>query len=198
MSPKVTAIYKTDVKNQILQAALESFSKTGYDKTRMDDIADKSGLSKGTLYLYFKSKEDLFNGICEAQIEQLRATLAEISRSEGDLTDTIASVYDKLRKMETGFEAVIFEMLAESTRNSRLREIFQSQQNEVLSAVTEVLRNLAKRGDLAKDTDFEALATGYIALYRGLSIGFPDSLARRAWNATTRAIIRGTKGSLLR
>lgn len=47
----------------ILKAALNEFSKSGVDATRMDDIAKAAGVSKGTLYLYFNSKETLFSAL---------------------------------------------------------------------------------------------------------------------------------------
>ena len=46
--------------NQILDAALEVFVKKGYAKTRMDDIVDLSGLSKGAIYHHYSSKNELF------------------------------------------------------------------------------------------------------------------------------------------
>ena len=52
-------------KIQIIDAATTVFAKFGFGKTRMEDIAQESGLSKGALYLYFKSKEDLFGDILE-------------------------------------------------------------------------------------------------------------------------------------
>ena len=58
-------MYKAEIKEKIIQAAVESFAQTGFDRTKMEDIAKRLGLSKGTLYLYFKSKEDLFLAICE-------------------------------------------------------------------------------------------------------------------------------------
>jgi len=45
-------------KNQILDAAGKVFARLGFQKTRMDDIVEESGLSKGTLYWYFKSKDE--------------------------------------------------------------------------------------------------------------------------------------------
>ena len=47
-------------KSQILDAALEVFVKKGYSETRMDDIVDKSGLSKGAIYHHYDSKKNLF------------------------------------------------------------------------------------------------------------------------------------------
>ena len=44
----------------ILKAARCVFARQGYSKTVVDDIAGQAGIAKGTLYLYFKSKEDIF------------------------------------------------------------------------------------------------------------------------------------------
>ena len=52
-------------KSQILDAALEVFVKKGYSETRMDDIVEKSGLSKGAIYHHYKSKRDLFLSLIE-------------------------------------------------------------------------------------------------------------------------------------
>lgn len=51
---------KIDKKNQILDAALQIFVKKGYSETRMDDIAQESGMSKGAIYHHYSSKKDLF------------------------------------------------------------------------------------------------------------------------------------------
>ena len=51
---------KDSSKIQILDAAMHVFVKSGYSKTTMDDIVEISGLSKGALYHYYKSKKDLF------------------------------------------------------------------------------------------------------------------------------------------
>ena len=51
---------KDNSKDQILEAAMKVFVKNGFSETRMDDIAENSGLSKGAIYHHYKSKKDLF------------------------------------------------------------------------------------------------------------------------------------------
>ena len=48
---------------EIVAAALEVFSERGFAATRLDDVAKRAGLSKGALYLYFETKEDLFRAV---------------------------------------------------------------------------------------------------------------------------------------
>ncbi|MCY9515405.1 TetR/AcrR family transcriptional regulator [Paenibacillus apiarius] len=54
----------------ILDAAYELFGSDGFYETKMSDIADKAGIAKGTLYLYFKSKEQLFTAMTVRDFEQ--------------------------------------------------------------------------------------------------------------------------------
>jgi AcrR family transcriptional regulator len=66
MSPRTKqqlAVLKENRKNQILMASLELFSDKGYHNTAMSDIAKKAKLSKGLLYNYFDSKEQLLNEV---------------------------------------------------------------------------------------------------------------------------------------
>src|SRR5215218_9717527 len=50
---------------EIVQAALDLFVEKGFSSTRMDEIAKRAGVTKGTVYLYFPSKEDLFRAVVE-------------------------------------------------------------------------------------------------------------------------------------
>lgn len=49
-----------DKKTKILDAAIKLFTKKGYHETKLDEVAKLAEIAKGTLYLYYKSKEDLF------------------------------------------------------------------------------------------------------------------------------------------
>ncbi|MGH6905850.1 MAG: TetR/AcrR family transcriptional regulator [Geminicoccaceae bacterium] len=62
--------------DEILAAALESFAERGFAATRLEDVAARAGISKGTLYLYFKGKEDLFKALVR------EAVLPNIERVE--------------------------------------------------------------------------------------------------------------------
>jgi AcrR family transcriptional regulator len=66
--------------DEILAAALESFAERGFASTRLEDVAARAGISKGTLYLYFKNKEELFEAVVRAKLlpnlERLEALAA--------------------------------------------------------------------------------------------------------------------------
>src|SRR5690349_3177810 len=67
-----------DRPGQILTAALEVFGERGLAAARLDDIAKRAGLSKGTIYLYFPNKEELFREMVRAiVVDRLRQAAAE-------------------------------------------------------------------------------------------------------------------------
>lgn len=65
---------------QLVNAALELFLERGFAGTRMEDVARRAGVSKGSLYLYFSNKEDLFRAVVRAgilpRLEEAEAALA--------------------------------------------------------------------------------------------------------------------------
>lgn len=79
-NPSAVKSATSDKPNLILDAALELFRQYGYRRTSMEDIAQAANVAKGTLYIYFKSKDELFEALARrlsAQVEQdLKAALA--------------------------------------------------------------------------------------------------------------------------
>ncbi len=74
---------------QILNAAIELFRDRGYEATRLEDVADKAGVSKATIYLYFDSKEDLFFALIrENVIPMVDQTIAQAENFQGSVADS--------------------------------------------------------------------------------------------------------------
>jgi len=70
-------------REEIVLAAEKVFFSKGFDLSTMDDIADEAELSKGTLYLYFKNKEDLHMAVARKSIHVLRAITSKATEGEG-------------------------------------------------------------------------------------------------------------------
>ncbi len=76
---------KEDRPDEIAQAAFEAFAAKGYSATRVEEVAKRAGVSKGLLYLYFKTKEELFKAVIRnvvvRRIDVLIAALDEPNQS---------------------------------------------------------------------------------------------------------------------
>jgi len=197
MCPKVTSEYKIEVKEKIIQSAVECFSKYGLDRTRMDDVAQKADLSKGTLYLYFKSKEELFYVICENNLKVLKEQLSQIlATTKEDLVSNAEQFFENFHKEEKReSEKVFCEIIAESARNTKLQKILYTQRIKTFNVVREYLDRQMEKGFFKKDTDTVAIASGFVALYDGLIasefLGVSVNHSKRSWRETVRAILTG-------
>jgi AcrR family transcriptional regulator len=194
MRPKFTPQYKTELREKIMQSAMENFAEKGFDRTRMEDIAAAAGLAKGTLYLYFKNKEDLFYAICDHNLEELRNQLYRLfNRKENILLDA-EKFYDEYQRGSLGSDTIWFEMIALSTRSPKLRKILTENQIKVYQVVKEFLKTQIERGFLRQDINVDIFASALIALYNGLAVNklllqTSNSETQKAWIETIKALI---------
>jgi TetR/AcrR family transcriptional regulator, repressor for uid operon len=193
MCPKVSTQYKIDVKEKIVNAALMTFSKYGYDRTRMDDVAEAAKVSKGRLYLYFKNKEELFYAISERNIAELKQQLSTLFTGKENLKSSSENFYENFRSNNTtDLEKVFFEIIAESSRNLKLRKMLYEQRIKIFGVVIEYLNSQMQRGLIKKGTNTKAIASGLVSLYNGLSLsrvlGISETLNKQTWLDTVRAI----------
>ena len=198
MCPKVSTQYKIDVKEKIVNAALMTFSKYGYDRTRMDDVAEAAKVSKGRLYLYFKNKEELFYAISERNIAELKQQLSTLFTGKENLKSSSENFYENFRSNNTtDLEKVFFEIIAESSRNLKLRKMLYEQRIKIFDVVIEYLNSQMQRGLIKKGTNTKAIASGLVSLYNGLSLsrvlGISETLNKQTWLDTVRAYIQRYK-----
>ena len=195
MSPKVTQQYKIEIREKIIKAAIDAFSKYGFDRTRMDDVAKTADLSKGTIYLHFKSKEDLFYAICENNLAEAKQQISTMFAKKEDLVSEIERFYDVFRKKKTANERVFFETIAESARNAELRKALYKQRMNIFETAIGWVNLQIERGFFRKNIDANAIAVGLVSLYDGLTVnkllGVSEDYNKKAWVETIRAIIIG-------
>ncbi|MFX1582474.1 MAG: TetR/AcrR family transcriptional regulator, partial [Promethearchaeota archaeon] len=125
--PRVLQDYKIRAKKRIVEAAITVFAKKGYHKTKMADIAKEVGVSKGTLYQYFKSKKELFEAVVQIPFRKIQEEpLSELLES-GNLLDISSNTfYDKLWSTPLFFSepswppSLMFEIVSEASRNQDL------------------------------------------------------------------------------
>jgi len=78
----------------ILGAAESVFASKGYYETRMDDIAHKAELAKGTIYYYFKSKEEIYLHLLETESDKVFQSISARIRDKAEFLDILKEVVD--------------------------------------------------------------------------------------------------------
>ncbi len=191
--PRVVPGYKEEAKRRIVSVALDVFAEKGYDQTTMEDIGNRLGVSKGALYLYFKSKEELFRAITEQAQDQLREVLSDSFKERNLLKGANAFLDSALSPEYRPNLYLTFEFLSEASRNNELREILKDDHDNDLTAVRAFLEDQRAQGIIRPDIDIYSLSFGVIALYYGLRacliIGDAESDVKRAWVDAIKAMI---------
>ncbi len=194
--PKVSVEHRTKVKEAIMQAAIKNFSKTGFASTKMDDISKTANVSKGTLYLYFQSKEQLFESICKSNQKILIDTRSGLLQNKNRIRKDLGIFYDNYLKALQDTDNLRMEALAESVHNPKLRKIIQKNRKEIELNVEEFLTVMRKSGDFfLKDVDLNAISSGFLGLFDGLylskMVGTKHEDNKKAWIETSMAILEG-------
>jgi AcrR family transcriptional regulator len=156
-------------KSQILSAAEGVFTKKGFDEARMDDIAEETGLSKGTLYLYFKSKEDLVIAILDriflGAFKQLEARKnAESSATEAiwQFTEEAISDYKKMLHMMP----IAYEFLALAFRNKIVQKALKQYFNVYMDALVPIIQRGIDSGEF-RHVNAQDVAIAAGAIFEG-------------------------------
>lgn len=137
---------KGDRPQEIVAAALDVFAERGFAAARLDDVAARAGVSKGTLYLYFPSKEDLFKAVIRAAIlpnlERAERMIAEVPGPSFALLERLLAMVAEL--IATTRAAIIPKLVIAEAGN--FPELAAFYHREVIQRGFGLLANLLERG----------------------------------------------------
>jgi len=92
---------KDEVREQLVQAARQVFAKFGYKKTALDDIAKEAKRGKSTIYYYFKSKDEIFKAVIDAESEiRAKEIETEISKTNDSKEKLKTYIYFRMRSLK--------------------------------------------------------------------------------------------------
>jgi len=141
-------------RDAILAAALDEFASRGFAATRLDDVAKRAGVAKGTIYLYFADKETLFQELIRAQLSPVVGGVIHASHADIPLrvfTKQLIEVFVR-EVLGTRRKDVIRLIITEGPRFPKLAEFYYREViARVLEAVRALLRRAVERGELKDD-----------------------------------------------
>ena len=132
---------------ELIEAALDVFVERGYAGARLDDIAQRAGVTKGTVYLYFKDKEELFEAVVRATLGSLLTRgLAIASEFEGSSADLLREVLGRWWRdvvLNERISALPKLMIAEAGNFPRLARFYY---RSVIEPGRQLMRDVIERG----------------------------------------------------
>jgi len=136
---------------QILDIATEVFSKKGFASTQVDEIANLAGLGKGTVYRYFKDKENLFLSVVDRGIENLKDLVLEAMAKEKEPLDKIKKVIEVyLKFFEKHSDLIRIFIHEQSEFQKRIQKRYYQHYYEHVNKLEEVFKKAQALGLIKK------------------------------------------------
>ena len=154
----------------ILAAALDEFSARGFEATRLDDVAKRAGVAKGTIYLYFRDKEALFQELIRTMLMPVIGSIEALGEADVPMSVLAPQLVEVFVRevFETRRKDVVRLMIAEGRRFPKLAEFYYREVlSRIIAAVRKLLRRAVERGEApAALVDFPQIiaAPGLVAI----------------------------------
>lgn len=164
-------------RNNIIDAAEKVIFAKGLDQATMEEIAEEAELSKGTLYLYFKNKNELYMAITQRGSDMLNKRFAKVFNSDHtglELIRLMGETYlDFVKNNSDYYNAfVYYESLkdAEALENSEMAQVCEENRNEAMNYMVRCLQIGMQDGTIDDSYDPKELAILIWASTRGITM----------------------------
>jgi AcrR family transcriptional regulator len=154
-------------RSEILAAASKVFASKGFEATRMDDIAKAAHLAKGTLYLYFDSKDAIYQATVQQAVSTLAALTEEQVKQAPDFASKLAA-FIGIRVAFWSEHQQLYRIILSINRQGQHRKRSIQWQKEVVVYLESLFASAAKAGEIPKQ-DFLAAAWTTMDAIRGVS-----------------------------
>jgi len=130
---------------EILEAALDCFAERGFAATRLEDVAARAGVTKGTAYLYFKNKEELFKAVVSRYLVPAIEQFEAAARAPGPVSEQLTSIAAMFVEnvYNTRFSALPKLVISEASNFPELARFYF---DEVADRGRRLLTSLLRRG----------------------------------------------------
>jgi len=176
MAPKI--VDREERRRALAAAAAEVFTEKGFAGTRIADVAERAGVGKGTVYEYFRSKEELFFAVFEAMTREEMARLgAELDRDAPSL-DRLAAmvrsmVSDAVAQVELyGLTLEFWSGCTNEAFGEQLRTEFSALYQGFRAHVAAIVRQGQEAGELRPEVDPEGLAASVVGAIDALGLQY--------------------------
>jgi AcrR family transcriptional regulator len=159
-------------RRQILDAAEKVFVARGIDKARMDDIVEESGLSKGALYWYFKSKDAIIRAVVDrvfiSELREIEALVLAEGSASGRLVQFVEFAVREYKRFEKMLP-LAYEFVALAARNKTVRKTVILYFDRYKTIIADIIQQGVDRGEF-KPCDADIVALSIISMYEGMAM----------------------------
>jgi AcrR family transcriptional regulator len=174
LSPKISEEEKQQRRQQIIQAAMEVFKRKGYEPVTMKDIVEETGRSRGWVYLYFSSKEEIFRAVVDELDEQndkYVERLLEETNSVWDALNAILIMQEKELVNEIDpMVPVLYEYFVGGWREKARRDYLMERYEKQKKRTHAFFKEGIARGEFHPDLDVDLIGKFIFGYLEGLLV----------------------------
>jgi len=163
-------------REQILQAAIHVFAQRGYRTTSVADIIEEAGVARGTFYLYFPGKQEIFVAIIDHFFDGLRELMKQMNRWPWPPRETRARIKSDvllwLRHFNQNKELAHLMLREAQAIDEQFEARMLQLQDEIARHRTEQIRALQAAGLFRCDVDFEFLNASFDGIFREIVLRY--------------------------
>lgn len=172
--PRISPQYEQAQEKRIIAGAAQVFADCGYRQTTIDQISQALQLSKGAIYIYFKSKEDLFVSVLQSIYEQRFNLLSTAFQPEDPIRVKFEKISDRLcglvSREDRVFVRLWIEGFLESEHIPRLEAIKTDSRRHFQQLLTGLLQEGQRAGEVDPNLDVSNAVDAIIAVTDGLML----------------------------
>ena len=166
--PKVVPEYKEEAKSRILKTATEMFIENGYKKTKMTEIAKKLGVSKGALYQYYNSKEELLIEVLKSGAQFRRSSVFNNMTLEQLPLLSTKEYFDRMIQSTSQIDKFGIEIAGIALQSPELMKGMRNFFLEEVNIIQEYFEKAIEAGIVKPDTDTRVTAVSILSFRSGL------------------------------
>ncbi len=169
MAPKVSKEHFEERRRHILTCAKKVFEQKGYEPVTMQDIVNAAEISRGNLYQYFGSPEEIFQEILDSGDSDFHDYIEGLAAKYSSIWQALQEYMNKfLAGDNQRFGIVTYEYSVTSWRNEKRKRYINSRYERALTDFTKLLQEGVKRGEFKPIQPLETIANIMINIWDGL------------------------------
>ena len=172
--PRLSPARAAARRQQIIDAALGCFAESGFHKATLQDVVRACGLSPGSIYCHFASKEDIIYAVVEARHRHDLHSI-ELASNADCLEEALVVLANAFfpspaRREDRAWRRLAVQLWAESHHDTTLLKVVRNGLERPLVMLADLLRKAQRRGQLARALDPEPTARVLIAAFQGMTL----------------------------
>ncbi len=186
---------KVGKQENIIVASRELFTKYSFDKVSMDEIAKKAGVTKKTIYSYFKDKQEIFMYFISEELERMKKKIDQIEKKKEPFLEKITESLKDILSVSKDNQLLTHLIREKENENFHHQDFFKVYEDKIISYLEEKIKEEIEKGNI-KEVDANLTAFLIYKMIYSLTFEYDKQVNQKKISKEVTEIL--TKGLLVK